>query len=98
MSLDENGYPDEASLEAIEHYDYVENGIEGLLSLIKENWHFLEWGYSRTPSRLYLSTGGWSGNESVIGAMRMNFLFWSLHWMRSRRGGHYVFEVPRLRS
>jgi len=38
-----------------------------------------------------VSTGGWSGNEELIGAMRMNFILWSQWWWSSRRGGHYVF-------
>lgn len=42
---------------------------------------------------LQMSTGGWSGNESVIEAMMANSLFWATHWLSTRRGGHYVFLV-----
>lgn len=42
-----------------------------------------------------VSTGGWSGNESIIYAMKANTLFWSMHWEQSVRGGHYRFrETP----
>jgi len=42
----------------------------------------------------YLSTGGWSGNESIIGALHQNFIFWAMYWVKEQRGGHYWFEIP----
>ena len=40
-----------------------------------------------------ISTGGWSGNEEILGAMRRNILLWRLTWEMARRGGHYRFRV-----
>lgn len=48
--------------------------------------------------RYHLSTGGWSGNESLIGAMKRNYILWSLTWVQSRRGGHYIFEHTGRKS
>ena len=41
----------------------------------------------------HVSTGGWSGHEDVISALRDNLMFWMLSWVSSTRGGHYVFET-----
>ena len=42
-----------------------------------------------------VSTGGWSGNESIIGAMKENtdylYTFIAFAW---RRGGHYEWRIP----
>lgn len=50
----------------------------------------------RPIKKLYLSTGGWSGNEELIGALRENRCFWMLCWEQSKRGGHYWFKLPRM--
>lgn len=50
-------------------------------------------------SRYYeISTGGWSGNESLLGAMRRNVPLWRLTWVMNRRGGHYRFRTGRSKE
>ena len=49
--------------------------------------------YYHKHKRLYISTGGWSGNESIIEALRQNKWFFCLYWVQERRGGHFVFEI-----
>ena len=72
---------------------------------VRSLWWNPEWGWTvrkrrvrtvggRLVRRYEISTGGWSGNEDLIGAMMANNSFWMLAWSSSRRGGHYVFEVP----
>lgn len=44
-------------------------------------------------TRIYFSTGGWSGAEELIGVVLSHF--WMRHlYVQWRRGGHYVFEIP----
>ncbi|MEJ5200600.1 MAG: hypothetical protein WHV66_00090 [Anaerolineales bacterium] len=45
--------------------------------------------------RVYIfHTVGWSGNESVIAAMKQNPLFWSLAFELHAKGGLYVLTLP----
>ena len=96
MALDENGYPDEQSLEQIANWDLGTKDIYGLLDLIKENtnWADRQIGVKgkRVISFAY-HTGGWSGNEDVIEALGRNVFFWSLFWYKSKRGGHFYFKI-----
>ena len=69
---------------------------------IKSLWWMPDWGWSEfdgledgEPVRVYLiSTGGWSGNEGLISAMRENFVQWHLTFYQMRRGGHFEFRAP----
>jgi hypothetical protein len=47
------------------------------------------------PGTFHVSTGGWSGNEEIIGAMQDNFICWTQCWKNHSRGGHYIFELPK---
>lgn len=93
--LDIDGYPDEASLKAIKEWDILEQGISGLLELITENTKWADRQIHKTGKRVIhyeYHTGGWSGNEDVIDALRGN-MFWFFFWQKSTRGGHYYFEI-----
>lgn len=46
-----------------------------------------------TVVRFHFSTGGWSGHEEMIEELKRTW-FWTMFWESSRRGGHYVFEIP----
>lgn len=53
--------------------------------------------FANRPIReVYMATGGWSGNESIIGHLERSF-FWFAYWESSRRGGAYTFHVPEDR-
>lgn len=100
--IDEDGYPTDAALTIIELWVY--NDPRGWFEFIESIWHLKSWGWSvqrephnwhkeRMVDRWYISTAGWSGNESIIRSMEKNDWLWQMHWVQSRRGGHYIFEI-----
>jgi hypothetical protein len=100
--LDEDGvYPTEAALEKISNWPYEEIPI--CFEFMKDIWEYSDMGFweeeetedhlfQRPVHQYYISTGGWSGNESIIHALEKNWIIWRTTWVQSRRGGHYIFE------
>lgn len=98
--MTDDGYPDEDELRTILDWK-AEAGYRGLMARVRSLWAYADWGWSEEahgpspPTFVYsISTGGWSGNESLIEALEHNVMFWALCWQSSRRGGHYEFHVP----
>ena len=102
---DQAGYPTEEELAIFDKYvdkhDYVhQEEWEELIENIESFWWMPDWGFKLEENefgekKLELHTGGWSGNEEIIGLLRRT-MFWRLYWMRSDRGGHYYFTLPKL--
>jgi hypothetical protein len=99
--LDDDGYPTDVALEIIEKWHW--DDIPGWFKFIQDIWHLRSWGwdeglephdYNKDEQvyRYHISTAGWSGNESIISAMKQNDMLWHFTWVQSRRGGHYIFE------
>lgn len=44
---------------------------------------------------LRLATAGWSGNESIIAALKTNRLFSFMHWFMSARGGLHIYRFNK---
>ena len=92
---DQDGYPTDVELAEIRDYDVLHNPVSGLVALLYATWHWGihdDWVTAR-GKHLYLATGGWSGNESIIGALKQNRLFWSMCWHKSMTGGAYWFHL-----
>lgn len=97
MSYD---YPTDEQLTQVQTW---EGTLGEWFTFVQTMWWAPEWGWreergvdeiAETPvTRYRISTGGWSGNEDIIDAMQES-LGWSFTWVQSRRGGHYIFEVP----
>lgn len=104
-TFDSSGYPTETTLRIVKRWAITgPDDCDALLAFVHKAWRYPD--YMRRQShrrraysgaslrrRWFVSTGGWSGNEELIGALMANRLFWMFSWVSSRRGGHYVFEV-----
>ena len=87
--MDEGGYPSAVELNIIRNWP---NNWPALMEYVESLWRWNNY-FEKNGSRYYLSTGGWSGNEEIIGALKDNQMFWIMCWYSSKRGGHYQFEI-----
>lgn len=81
---DEGGYPTEEELTAITNWPLTD--CDGLWDELVRLWHFPTY-ISQEGGMWRLATGGWSGNEDIICALRSNHMFWMFCWQSSHRGG-----------
>lgn len=104
--MDDDGYPTEDTLQTIRTWPH--DDINGCLDYIARAWWWKDFGVShelradelsvvdpsefREDRYLRLATGGWSGNEDVIAALRDNRFIWYQSWCLSARGGLYIFR------
>jgi len=105
LAPDQDGYPHNFELERIKGWDLQKEGVEGLLDLIESCWHWSDCCFKKRNGltqflrkkcwKMECHTGGWSGNEDIIRALQEQDMFWLLYWVKSERGGHYWFEVPK---
>jgi len=92
--MTDDGYPTNAELKKIAKWPHTD--LAGLLEYVRERWAYADAGYWRQRGGKYwISTAGWSGNESLVGALEKNYVFWSICWLQSRRGGHYIFQLRK---
>jgi hypothetical protein len=85
-----DGYPEEDELEMIRCWDPLD--FQGLFDYLKDLWYYPD--YIKQNGRdLEIHTGGWSGNEEIMGAV-MKTMFWYVCWVRQERGGHYYLMLP----
>ena len=102
LLLDEDGYPTLYALDLIQAWHFSDP--RGWFNLIKSIWYMRDWGWKEAEAideifkeknitAIYVSTAGWSGNESIIKSMQKSEMLWYMTWVQSRRGGHYIFEI-----
>jgi hypothetical protein len=96
---DSDGYPTDDELDRIRTWDMTQGDPWELLTYIASLWHWYPRGWTEDKQGdtldIKIATGGWSGNESVISAMRENYIFWGSAWVDSKRGGYYHFRLRR---
>ena len=86
-------YPDDAQLHGLR--TYAGEDRRAWLQQAVDAWSYPDRAVWRDDS-LYLSTGGWSGNEEIIDSMRRNVVMWTMTWRLHRAGGHWWFWAGRL--
>ncbi len=86
---DQDSYPTEIELTVCQ----AQQDFDVLMQYVAYIWTYPEC-VSDANYRWKLSTGGWSGNEDIIDALKQNTMFWLFCWVQSRRGGHYIFQTP----
>lgn len=89
-TFDCDGYPTEDTLLTLVNWDAQD--WSGMMDYLHSAWQH---GYGRMKldsGVLELATGGWSGNEDIIGALMDNLMFHALYWQSSHRGGKHIFS------
>jgi hypothetical protein len=104
--LSEDGYPSDEELESIRNWPiHTGRDLTAVLSYIGARWNWgdsmwvklgrrrREWPGGPLHRRYEIHTGGWSGNEDLIYALRENTVAWMMTWKQTSVGGHYVLMV-----
>lgn len=92
--LDAEGYPTDEALEKITNWHHRDFDL--MIDFVRSIWWMPDWGFTIEGDKLELSTGGWSGNESIMSALQRNYIFWSVAWVSHKRGGHYEFDLSGI--
>lgn len=91
-TFDRDGYPTDETLEIIADVNaWPWDRYDAWIAFCRDAYSERRGWIRETPKTLVFVTGGWSGNESVIGAMERNFVF-SRFWRASKRGGLHVWD------
>lgn len=105
-TFDSEGYPTD---ETIQHIREWKGDFHELMAFVRKVWTYKDAGFWEehdvkagdpyvweVARRQYnISTAGWSGNESLVEALRANTAFWFMCWVQERKGGHYIFEIRK---
>ena len=103
--LDADGYPTSDWIEFLKTYTPDESlPISKFVETVLPNgWYMADWGFVlrrkfNGKRKLELHTGGWSGNEEVIDAIKSNVHLTHTHmqYVMWKVGGHHYFEINTL--
>lgn len=91
-TFDREGYPSDETLDAIQHWQLkdIKKDPEELLEFIRKAWSYPERAQNVRPGIWTFSTGGWSGNESLLDAFYQNINWTFLSWRSIRLSGGFL--------
>lgn len=93
-TFDSDGYPTDETLDTIR--TWTNGDWSGLLAFVTSAWNTNYGAVRQKSSTIRFITGGWSGNEEVLSALKENTAFWTKFWLRDERGGLAVFDTESL--
>jgi hypothetical protein len=79
-AFDRDGYPAEETLEIIKQWDMNPSTMKDLMAFIASAWHWDDMARETSPGLWVFATGGWSGNESLISALKQSQAWHILFW------------------
>jgi hypothetical protein len=99
------GYPTERTLQVIERWPAED--VSGCLDFMIKGWYepgasfdllrpeeLAVVGWTEGKRYVRFATGGWSGNEDLIRALRRNRLINAQAWCLTARGGLHIYQRP----
>lgn len=97
IEIDHDGYPTDASLEALEKWDGPLDRMSELLDAVADYFEGCGYGSAeRKPGYWRLATGGWSGCESVLSSLPL--IVRACMWQSSHRGGLHIFSLAAAKG
>lgn len=105
-TFDADGYPTDETLARIREWPIdTMAAAAAAMDFVGRAWSYpkyweceAEWPDPDWPShprrRYVFSTGGWSGNEDLVGAIEANQMLQMIGAWSWRRGGHYEYRFP----
>jgi hypothetical protein len=98
--FDDDGYPTDEALDYLQSMSYTKvGGFKPVIDFAENLWSPYGRFETKEDEKNYYvccATGGWSGNESVIWALKENkSFFWTICWVMSKRGGYHEFEIRK---
>lgn len=96
-TFDKDSYPTEETLDYIENWKLSHQEWPEFFAFVCRAWHnngIVRMEQEDGERVIHFVTGGWSGNEAIIGALEHNRVLWAMLWKSSHRGGLHVISVP----
>ena len=89
-------YPDEEDLERLEKWKCELDEIGEWLRFAANIYKYSVTIYD---GHLYVFvTGGWSGNESIMAAMKRNWMMHAISWQSSCSGGLHIYSSDQTKA
>lgn len=94
---DSDGYPTYEELLKIENFHVdTDEHFDALMEFVASLWYYPDLIKRSRRGRWTLITGGWSGNESIIGSLDKNIDAKLFYWESSIRGGRHTYAPHNI--